>query len=271
MSRRDMLAVIKLGGSAITIKDEIFTPNTRVIENIAEQLLETWRDGWKLILVHGGGSYGHPIAKKYRVMEGYKSPRSMLGYLETRMAMLKLNELLARTFVSKGLPVVPLHTACISVAESGLILNFYYTSIETALRNNFIPLLEGDVVLDAERGFSIVSGDQVVYWLARKFKPKKVIFGIDVKGIYNRDPKKHKDAVLLKRISIEELRRVSLGKAYGIDVTGGIQSKMEYIIKIVEGGIPVYVGSLLDPRVLVQMVRGEEGQYTIIWPAPRRE
>ena len=56
-----------------------------------------------------------------------------------------------------------------------------------------MPVLYGDVVLDVEDKIkmAVLSGDQIVKYLAENLKPKKVVLGSDVDGIYNKDPKKY--------------------------------------------------------------------------------
>ena len=41
---------------------------------------------------------------------------------------------------------------------------------------------------------AVLSGDQIVKYLAENLKPEKVVLGSDVDGIYNKDPKKYPDA-----------------------------------------------------------------------------
>ena len=48
--------LIKLGGSVITIKDRALTPNIQAIERLSHVLA---RLSESLIIVHGGGSFGH--------------------------------------------------------------------------------------------------------------------------------------------------------------------------------------------------------------------
>lgn len=231
---------------------------------MAEQLVELWEEGWKFILVHGGGSYGHWTATRYSVNEGYKGLQSIKGYLATRKAMLLLDEVVSKILVETGLPVTPLHPSCLIIARNGVIEKFFLEPVKTALVKGFVPLLQGDVVLDLDKGFSIVSGDQIIYFLAEKFKPSKVVFGTDVKGIYDKNPKLYPDAKLFRKIPLKLLKALDTSKIMVPDVTGGLKEKINYVSKIVCKGIPVCVGSLIEPRNLIRMVKGEEGDYTLI-------
>ena len=59
------LIVLKLGGSVITEKERNLTPNLNSIDRLAREIAEANVKG--LMIVHGGGSYGHPLAKQYNI------------------------------------------------------------------------------------------------------------------------------------------------------------------------------------------------------------
>ena len=98
---------LKLGGSVVTFKDEVESPRLEVIRRIAKEIAEAKPES--LILVHGGGSFGHPHAKTYRLNEGFKGGLSQLmGFSKTRMAMLRLNSLLVEALNQVGIPALSL-------------------------------------------------------------------------------------------------------------------------------------------------------------------
>jgi isopentenyl phosphate kinase len=60
----------------------LFTPNNRAIIRLAGEIKRT--DVKSLIIVHGGGSFGHPFAKKYEIAiaSGHISPKETLVLTE---------------------------------------------------------------------------------------------------------------------------------------------------------------------------------------------
>ena len=52
---REIDFIVKLGGSAITHKNEIESPNPANLKIAANTLLESWKKGKKFIVVHGAG------------------------------------------------------------------------------------------------------------------------------------------------------------------------------------------------------------------------
>jgi len=56
------MILIKLGGSIITNKEKPLSPRIKTIENLAKNLKKIDEP---LIIVHGGGSFGHYWSVKY--------------------------------------------------------------------------------------------------------------------------------------------------------------------------------------------------------------
>ncbi len=87
--------VLKLGGSVITFKDKEQEANVKAVRRLAGEIAEAKPES--LLIVHGGGSFGHPKARKYEIFKGYKSEKSqLLGFSETRVSTLKLNSLVVK-------------------------------------------------------------------------------------------------------------------------------------------------------------------------------
>jgi len=76
------LMVLKIGGSVLTDKKSR-TPELR--EEKLMELGRSLRTLWPkpLIIVHGAGAYGHPLAREYDLNAGYKDPRSLEGFVRT--------------------------------------------------------------------------------------------------------------------------------------------------------------------------------------------
>ena len=67
----DELVVLKLGGGLITEKSELCTLKPDVINKLAKLISKLTGSGYRIILVHGAGSFGHLKAKKWHLHEGY--------------------------------------------------------------------------------------------------------------------------------------------------------------------------------------------------------
>jgi isopentenyl phosphate kinase len=129
----------------------------------------------------------------------------------------------------------------------------------------FVPVLYGDVVLDMEDKIKIavLSGDQIVKYLAENLKPEKVVLGSDVDGIYNKDPKKYSDARLLKVVtSYNDLE--SADSTQTIDVTGGMGGKLNELLELTKIGIESEIINASHDNNIKRALKGEKGIGTLI-------
>jgi len=93
----------------------------------------------------------------------------------------------------------------------------------------------------------------------------RLIFGVDVDGVYTSNPKLSSQARLIERLSLENLEGfVEIGKALTTDVTGGMLGKVSEAKAAVEAGIEVRLVNATKPGVILKALRGEPVAGTII-------
>jgi isopentenyl phosphate kinase len=266
MDKRLTPTIVKLGGSVITVKEREFTPDPRTIERVAQELAAAMPHS--LIVIHGGGSFGHPVAKKYGVIEGYHTPDQLLGFSKTRQAMMALNKLLIDTFLRHDLPVVTIQPSACLVTQKGRIHGFDVTAVTQLLAMNFIPVLYGDAVMDIETGFTILSGDQLAAHLAILFEATRLVIAVDVDGLFTDDPKSHPEATLLPAVSLRGLKTLleRIGESPTLDVTKGMYGKMSEIIPALEQGVQIQMVNARRRHRLYKALKGESVRGTTITP-----
>ena len=247
------MIVVKLGGSIISDKSKPFSFRQNVVEGIAEEISHFYPKK-KFLLVHGGGSYGHPLAKKYGIREGFDDEK-MIGFSHTHQAMLELNKKIVDIFLKKNLPAFSVSPSSIFVIENGEVVEGSTAAMEALLEKNFIPVLFGDVAMARDRGMDILSGDQIISFIESKMEVEKVIFLMDVDGIYDKNPDEEGAElveILDEKISIE-------GKTGKFDVTGGIKNKIEEAMKM---KCPVYFINGMTGGNLTKAIEGKRmGTY----------
>jgi len=255
---KSKLTILKLGGSVITRKDKPLTPNIQVIKRLAEEISRA--DFHPLIIIHGGGSYGHPVAKKYRIADGFKDGSQIFGFSETHEAMMRLNSLLIRNFLEYGLPAFSISPSSFIMTRKGRIGTLNEEILKTALEFGLIPVLYGDAVLDAEQGFAILSGDQIAAVLAIKLDAERIIMGIDVNGVCDSDPKRNPSARLIEEISLKDFERImgQIGGSQSLDVTGGMLGKILELKAAVEYGVEALIINALLPDNVYRALKGED-------------
>lgn len=256
--------VLKLGGSVITRKDKPLTPNLGAIRRLAREVSEAGVDD--LIVVHGGGSFGHPIARRYEISRGYTNASQLLGFSKTHQAMASLNKLVVEALMRHNVPAVSVAPSSFIVTKLGRINKVEWRPIARMLRGGFVPVLYGDAVMDSKLVFTILSGDQLVSSLAARFDAKRVVVGVDVDGLYTADPKVDRSAKLLRHVTLEELRSVQHGieGAKVTDVTGGMLGKVLELMPAIERGVPVVIVNAAKSNKIYKALRGERVIGTLI-------
>jgi isopentenyl phosphate kinase len=239
------VTVIKLGGSLITDKTRQDSLYEDVLTNIAGVLarhLAAFPQAMMIIM--GGGSVGHFAAKELAVDRGV--PECDLGGLH-RMAskMYKLKCYFADLLEQQGVAAMPFQeTSCLVAREDGSVL-FQDAAVRHALRLRLVPILSGGLVFDIAHGVRALNGDLLALALDdRAFHIKRVIMLTDVAGVISAD------GSAIKRL--DEDSKSKMARSYGsgekVDLTGGIDTKVEVALELARRGIPTVIcsGNLLD-------------------------
>ena len=259
--------IIKFGGSVITKKDQEFTVKENVIRRLADELASA---GKPAIVIHGAGSYGHTVAKKYHLAYGTKEPMQfrMFSFLRTQMD--ELRTLVSTALYDAGLNPFPIQPSAIFTTMEGKIFHFADHTLLQALRLGYTPVLHGDGALDFKWGSSIISGDVIAELLAKYLGPTKVIFVSDVDGIYDKDPKLFEDATLLEHLTIGDVLRLlkseSVGESTYDDVTQGMKGKLKAILPIIDSQCEVVLINGMREGTLYNVLVGTEERGTYIKP-----
>ncbi len=240
---KNEILLLKLGGSLLTDKNKPFYIREDVAKSTIQQIINA---NEKVILIHGGGSFGHPLAKKYSISKGVNNsiPNQIYGLTETHQAMTKFNSYLVNLFLERNYPSFSIQPSSIFIKDADKIIFKSVDIIETALDLNILPILYGDIIFSKQGSFSIISGDQIIFELCeklRKYYVSKVIFALETDGIFinNKDSREIK-VKLVSEIFVDELDDLDLadlGKK--IDVTGGIKGKIDFIKQICKFNVPV--------------------------------
>ncbi len=264
MKTSQVQVVVKLGGGAITEKaGKTPTPKRDVIERLAQEISST---RLPMVLVHGGGSFGHPLAEKYHLVEGFRSPEQVRGVVETHRSMMLLNKIVTDAFSKAGCLALAASTSSCFVTDKGRISSGFVEPILSSVRLGCTPVLYGDVVFDRMLGFTILSGDQIAAYLAQDLGARRLIFALEYDGVYTKDPLQ-KGAKLIKKLDTDTLVRLAgkaSSKTKGSDVTGGIQKKLFESISAVKAGITVCFAGVSQAGNIRSAIKGNSFRGTII-------
>ena len=262
------MIILKLGGSVITRKESSFPIiNSNNLDRICREIANAKPE--KLVIVHGAGSYGHPYAKKYEIGQKIKNQKDFqkkkLGYSLTQNSVKELNSRVCHHLLTYGVPAIALPPSSFIQTRNKRIEIADLSITEKYLEMGWVPVLHGDVVLDLDENINIavLSGDQLVKYLAEELHPRRIILGSDVDGIYNRDPKTDPQAQLLPVVkSLEDLE--TLQGTRTVDVTGGMTGKLRELLALAERGIKSEIINADQPGLLEKSLNGEKVKGTII-------
>jgi len=259
----DKLYLLKLGGSLITDKSTPYTARINIIDRLSREIKESHLKEDKLIIGHGGGSFPHISASKYKTHEGFIDEDSRRGMTIVHLDALKLNMIITERLLKTGLNVYPIHPSSISIAEDSSIKEMFFKTMEVLLEKGVIPIVYGDVGIDVKKGCCILSTEEIFRSIAIYFKEKYSPFIImceEVDGVYTDDPFRNPEAKLIKEINqdnIGEVRRYLSGSR-GVDVTGGMRQKVEKLYQLAKLGIDSIIVNCKEKGRLRRLLQGEE-------------
>ncbi|MDE4078514.1 isopentenyl phosphate kinase [Candidatus Methanosphaera massiliense] len=261
------MIIIKIGGSALTVKDaDKPTLDEDNLERIAGEL-SAYNDD--MIIVHGAGSYGHIYAKKYGIGDVISNVNDHLYKLEgvcrTQASVQLLNYMVCEKLQEKGIPAIGMKPSAymttnnkrIDMCDTGLIRKY--------LDNGFVPVLYGDAVLDNNdyMKYAIISGDQIITYLAEDLNADRVILSSDVDGIYTDNPKTNPDAELLEVVTRDTDLKTTENENQA-DVTGGMYGKIRELLDLADHGIESLIINADKPGNIRLAVSGQKVKGTLI-------
>jgi len=254
--------IIKIGGSIITNKAKQNSFKKDILDKLAKQIKKSKKE---VILIHGAGSFGHILAKKYNLNEGFKKNNQLYGFSLTHAMVQKLNLLVLNSLHENGISAVSLPPHNILKLKNHKFFSFNHQIFIDYLKIGITPVTFGDVVLDEKLGFSICSGDLLMQILSDCFKPEKTIFIIDEDGLYSSNPKINKNAEFIDSVAIEKLKKFSAALDKHDDVTGGMGGKIETIKNIAKLGIDTVLLNGNKPDRLFKVLNGKDTISTTIY------
>lgn len=256
--------VVKLGGSAITDKS---VASTARLEVIHEAINEIASYSGQLVLLHGGGSFAHPFISKAALRNGFKQKSQLVSVSDIELNLDQLTRIIGVGLLLRHKPFVPLAPMSFLTLRRGLVGRSFLDPITAALRLGLIPLIHGDIAFDEVRGCGIVSADRIASLLGEKIGISKVLFGCDVDGLYDGNPKKSSKAELIVEVDRTNYSRVLKGlKPNSGDVTGGMRGKALEALRLAKHGVECYIFNLTKSGNMRSLLTGSSSIGTRFVP-----
>ncbi|KAB1198794.1 MULTISPECIES: isopentenyl phosphate kinase [Haloferax] len=237
------LVVLKLGGSVVTDKDEPETVDEAGLAAAADAVASLAESG-QVVVVHGGGSFGHHHAADHGV-SSETGTHDAAGVRAIHDAMKRLNDAVLDALSERGVAALPVHPLSAGARKEDGSLSLPLAATETMLAEGFVPVLHGDVIAHAGEGATIVSGDDLVVSLASGLGADRVGLCSTVPGVLDTDGE------VIPEITAFEDAAEALGGSESTDVTGGMAAKVRKLLAL---GAPAHV---FGPDGLSAFVAGE--------------
>jgi glutamate 5-kinase len=118
--------------------------------------------------------------------------------------------------------------------------------MEILLENNILPIInENDVIANYELLFG--DNDQLAAHVAYHFNADMLAILSDIDGYYNKNPREHSDAILLKNVDEIDPEELEMKHTANSEfATGGIVTKLKAADFLMKREIPMYLSSGFD-------------------------
>lgn len=260
------MIILKLGGSILSEK-HAGKPLLRLahIRRLA-RVLALYRHtnpNVPILLLHGAGSFGHPIAHKYSFHRQPLDRERVRGMGQGIHAVRLLADGMNTIFLKAGLPIVPFQTSAMVMARRGSLVAMNLSALRHVIAHGGIPVFGGDVVLDEKGNTAIASADQLAVLLAQTFLRTRLLFATDVDGVYRQFPPK-KGELPVQHLTRSELRLIidtGTEEHSRFDVTGSMIGKLRSLLPLHNKRVVIFNGN--DPHMLGRAVRGKKIGTTV--------
>lgn len=236
--------IVKIGGSFVTDKNQPESLKEDRVRAIAREIVSAMASGnISLLLTHGAGSYGHIAAKEYQAKLGSNPQFGWQAFYQIRQDMIKMNLRMLQLFAEEGLFPITVQPSAIAMARNGRLSFIDTRNIRFLLDSDQIPLLHGDIVLDDKLDFTIASTEDQIQKLSDYIFFHRVVLISDVPGVLD------SAGTVIPEINRSNFSQIidHLGGSAGLDVTGGMRSKVEQIFRLVQD----------NPSVQAQIISGD--------------
>lgn len=228
------LVFLKLGGSLITDKLTPRTPRVAVLNRLAGEIQAGLMEnpGLKLLLGHGSGSFGHTSGSQYKTRDGVSTAEDWLGFTEVWDDAADLNFLVMTALRDAGLPAIAFPPSSSVLTQNRNIVSWDLTQIQSAMDQNLVPVVYGDVVFDENQGGTILSTEDLFVHLAAAFTPQRILLaGLDP-GVWQDFPE---CTHLYKEITPTEIGDLGnkVNQSAAPDVTGGMGEKLNLMLDLI--------------------------------------
>ncbi len=265
----DELVFLKLGGSLITEKTKRYVLRPERLLTLAREIRATLDQAneLKLVLGHGSGSFGHFAFSEHLNPSEYPTstqsrPRTDAAYwngvAEVWYRASQLNRHVMDALHEAGVGAVSLAPSAAATTKDGAISRWEIGPLRAALSSGLVPVIFGDIVFDSIQGSKVLSTEVLMWHLALELRPTRILLAGLEEAVWSDFPSR---SIPIPRITPGNIGTVAakIGASNGPDVTGGMKSKVEAMLSLVQAvpGLTVQIFSGEIPGNIRRALTGE--------------
>jgi glutamate 5-kinase len=260
--RRVRRVVVKIGSQILSSGDGIEEARLRALVRELALLHEQKKE----IVVVSSGAVAAGMTRLRR-----KEPPKTIPEKQALAAVgqIKLMALYERHFAKFDKTVAQVLLTHADLANRQRYLNAKHT-FQMLLESSIVPIVnENDTVAVEEMKFG--DNDHLSALVATLLGADLLVILSDVEGVYDRDPRLHKDAALIALIeNVKDVKASVQGMSKSRFGTGGIVTKITAGEEAAAAGIPTIITSGVAPRGLARVFDAEDPASTLILPEQNR-
>lgn len=247
--------VVKIGSSSLTSAEGGL--NHESVTYFASEIAHLRRSGCEVLLVTSGA-----VAAGFRSI-GYEVRPKLLHEKQAAAAVGQalLMQAYQEAFSSHGLTAAQILLTRTDF-RSRRAMNNAVMTVEELLRQGVIPIFnENDTVSVDELKFG--DNDTLSALVANLLKASRLIVITDIDGLYSSDPRHNPDAERYRLVEeiTPEIYAIAGGAGTAVG-TGGMRSKIDAAKIATRGGVPVFIGRVIESGDLLLAAQGEgKGTY----------
>lgn len=217
-----MRIVVRIGGSVIA------SPiNTQLLGKYADVINAVRHEGHEVVVVVGGGALARQFIGIAKELDLEMDAQDEIA--------ISCSRLFAQLFLKK-LGVAACNKVAINPDEAAQCLKEGKIAVMGGLRPG-------------------ITTDTVATLVAEQIKADLLVKGTDQKGVYNKDPRKHTDAIKLDKLSFDELTKVFEQNEHKAGIHQVIDPEAVKVLK--RSHVKTIVVSGFEPENLLAAIKGE--------------
>ncbi|MCK4752924.1 MAG: glutamate 5-kinase [Planctomycetes bacterium] len=244
--------VVKIGTNILTKGDGV---NAAYVRRVAGQISSLLKDGKQVVII-SSGAIGMGIGQ---LKSAGKATNVKMRQAYAAIGQPLLMAEYKKAFGKSGITVaqVLLTTEVLNNRKTYLNLK---NSIETLLKLGVVPILnENDSVSTEEIGSAFGDNDRLSALVASKIDADLLIMLSDIDGLYDKDPRKSKDAKPIKAVFeiTKEIERSAGGKG-SRHAVGGMKTKIEAAKIASNAGCRIVLANGRVKNVIGRIIAGDD-------------